>query len=1140
MRKSSVLASLAAMMLAAGAQAQVAVGSDSNTGNLFAVDIANSANNRDLSPGFRIFGLAADDAAMIMYFGDDTKKLYSATYGSSGALGAPILIGTFTIPGTATTLLMEGLAYDSAASKLYGFALGPTVGGFYEISTEDASCTLVRQIGSSPDFPGFDYNASDDSFYVTTNLATVNDSGSESYLAKSIYRFHKPLATSVPTLVTTFSKTYSGLASVGNILYLMNNDTSGITVYDMFAASSSTVAFNWGGNSISGAFGGATWAPSSLPAPSGPDIAVTLTSATPDPVLLPPGGNVTYTIKLTNNGASTGAGVVILQDTLPTGMTFVSGSPGTWSNPSGTTWQVVAGPMAAGAVKTYTVVATPTTTGTLLNKVALSFSGFADARSQNNKAVWSTIVRQPGADLSVTASGPSACSVPANGTATFNFSVANIGDIAADNAQLAIQLPTNVAFVSSSPSLTPSGGVLTYSLGSLPNGGGATLTVNVNVISDRAARLVATATSTTLETNPADNTRSATAVVPGSVPSSASIRGVYTTVQTVNGLDNPTSLVPGLVDEFGSPVHFKSFDQELRPLDIHVNPGRPFASPDRSKLIQFWDTDNFDTRKRHVIVRRDLNTGVQSVVVQSNTTEIPTLQGDDPFGGPYYPWAIPTTIPASTFGGLMSINDAGSFAFTVARDSRYGYPGQSNFSQVNSVIKNVGGTFSLVAQSNLTPAPAPFGTSPNTNTLLGLGSAQIATDNTVACLAFNIVPDGMGGIVSPTGPRLLMKSDATQIVSVAANASQTLPAPGLLVPLTVWGNQAGGTTFPAYYIHNDSLDNNTTSGVYWNADHTRYILSGMLNPAVASPVGVVVVDGNVVVQNGQTLPGFSSPMNIVESFAPTSGMNGNYRMEADGTWFITGRNVDYKGWVMRNGSIVARSDDPITPGATERWAGSTEDGNFTMLVWGCSNPRGDYAVCGRTDNPWTFGAGVIVLNGQTVVARTGDPVDLNNNGVFDDGYYISSFGSLGPGGGTGEEVFMTNDAIYALARVQTESYVLSCGTFAPSSFALVKIPLPLSGACCAGSRCSLETQAACTGTFTRFAGVNTACNVSGNNTTPCCRADYNQSGSVTVQDIFDFISGYFSSDVRADINGASGVTVQDIFDFLGAYFAGCP
>ncbi len=55
-----------------------------------------------------------------------------------------------------------------------------------------------------------------------------------------------------------------------------------------------------------------------------------------------------------------------------------------------------------------------------------------------------------------------------------------------------------------------------------------------------------------------------------------------------------------------------------------------------------------------------------------------------------------------------------------------------------------------------------------------------------------------------------------------------------------------------------------------------------------------------------------------------------------------------------------------------------------------------------------------------------------------------------------------------------------------------------------------------------------------------CPADFNGVGGLTVQDIFDYLSAYFSNDPRADFNGAGGITVQDIFDYLSAYFAGCP
>ncbi len=57
---------------------------------------------------------------------------------------------------------------------------------------------------------------------------------------------------------------------------------------------------------------------------------------------------------------------------------------------------------------------------------------------------------------------------------------------------------------------------------------------------------------------------------------------------------------------------------------------------------------------------------------------------------------------------------------------------------------------------------------------------------------------------------------------------------------------------------------------------------------------------------------------------------------------------------------------------------------------------------------------------------------------------------------------------------------------------------------------------------------------------PACAADINHSGTVTVQDIFDFLAAYFAGDPIANFNGDAGITVQDLFDFLGAYFAGCP
>ncbi|HMN41976.1 MAG TPA: GC-type dockerin domain-anchored protein [Phycisphaerales bacterium] len=103
---------------------------------------------------------------------------------------------------------------------------------------------------------------------------------------------------------------------------------------------------------------------------------------------------------------------------------------------------------------------------------------------------------------------------------------------------------------------------------------------------------------------------------------------------------------------------------------------------------------------------------------------------------------------------------------------------------------------------------------------------------------------------------------------------------------------------------------------------------------------------------------------------------------------------------------------------------------------------------------------------------------------------------------------------------------------------VVPPPPPPTGACCAGATCLVTTAALCTGPDRAFVAVDAACNAPSDSTTPCCRADFNRSNSLSVQDIFDFLNAWFAADPAADING-SGLSIADIFDFLNAWFSGC-
>lgn len=50
-----------------------------------------------------------------------------------------------------------------------------------------------------------------------------------------------------------------------------------------------------------------------------------------------------------------------------------------------------------------------------------------------------------------------------------------------------------------------------------------------------------------------------------------------------------------------------------------------------------------------------------------------------------------------------------------------------------------------------------------------------------------------------------------------------------------------------------------------------------------------------------------------------------------------------------------------------------------------------------------------------------------------------------------------------------------------------------------------------------------------------CRCDWNESNTLSVQDVFDFLTSYFSG--VGDFNQSGSTTVQHIFDFLACYFA---
>ena len=258
---------------------------------------------------------------------------------------------------------------------------------------------------------------------------------------------------------------------------------------------------------------------------SGADLGVGAV-ASPNPVQV--GGNVTYTLTLSNAGP-TAASSITLTDTLPVGTSYVScaATGGGVCGGSARNRTVSFGSLAAGASATVTMVAKVSSTvaeGTVIRNTArVRASSPADPNAANDAATAAVTASSGGADVTVAKSAaPDPVAVGSNLTYTIN--VVNQGP-AATSVTLTDTLPPWTSFVSCAAT---GGGICggsaknrTVSFGSLAAGASATVTLVAKVGTTTPDRTVirntARVSSTTADPNTVNNAASAlvTAVKPG-------------------------------------------------------------------------------------------------------------------------------------------------------------------------------------------------------------------------------------------------------------------------------------------------------------------------------------------------------------------------------------------------------------------------------------------------------------------------------------------------------------------------------------------------------------------------------------------------------------------------------------------------
>ncbi len=471
----ALLAAAALFAATNDARAQLVYGNDHSSGQLWVIDIVNAgAGSRQILSGTdaQIYGVAANNASGTLFWIDNFTRLFRAPQ---------VPTGTVT-PEFVTTLGQQfvGMAFDSAANKLYAYSNVSATEGIYEIDQVTGAQTLVLALNSAFDMGGFDYDPTTDAFYGT------NDATSALTPGRGLIKFTKPLASAVPTFVAAYPGTdtdVDGLACNGGIAYLINDtNTQGIYVYDLTTNSYGTpLATTYGTNAT---FSGGAWATGMVidPGAGGANVAITI-SDSPDPLTIPPGGQITYNVTVNNFGPDA-ANNVTVNGTLPGNVTFSSITAPGVHNAGAITADL--GTIASGASANFTIVVDgpvtfPETVTFTLNAATTS----TDPTLTNNTFTATTAVTAPVANLSiVVVDSPATLVVPPGGDITFTATINNtaVGNNDAADVVVTATVPPEYDFVSVSAPATYDSGtrVITANLGTVTFGSSPQIIAVVN------------------------------------------------------------------------------------------------------------------------------------------------------------------------------------------------------------------------------------------------------------------------------------------------------------------------------------------------------------------------------------------------------------------------------------------------------------------------------------------------------------------------------------------------------------------------------------------------------------------------------------------------------------------------------------
>ena len=282
------------------------------------------------------------------------------------------------------------------------------------------------------------------------------------------------------------------------------------------------------------------------------------------------GGNVTYTIVVTNAGATAVTGATVV-DTLPLLLNNVSvsavgttGTSGFNTTPINTSINQALTLPAGGSV-TYTVtgILAANAAGSLSNAATVTApAGVTDTNAANNIAIDTNTIVAAAADISITKTDDLGGVVAPGDTLTYTIVVTNTGTVAAQNVTVTDVLPTGTTFLSASQTgsvfvlTTPtvgSTGTFTATAATLAPGASTTFTVQTlvddTVLDGDTISNTATVVTTTLEPNQVNNTVTADVFVeaPAGLVCEVLTSNLPGAAGTVELLDDADGLGGGLI-----------------------------------------------------------------------------------------------------------------------------------------------------------------------------------------------------------------------------------------------------------------------------------------------------------------------------------------------------------------------------------------------------------------------------------------------------------------------------------------------------------------------------------------------------------------------------------------------------------------